>query len=215
MEELAKLVSSVSSLAWPIIFGLLILKLFKPLKTLVESAHARKFTIKVAGNELSMEEASVQQRLITNDIQSKLSKLEKDLAAGKKITLKNTFSTVSSSRRILWVDDNPRNNSFLVAYLQEEGHVVDIALDTKSGIKQFQSQSYDIVISDMGRPEDERAGITLVKKLKQIKENIPFFIFCGNWAAKNLREIALKSGVTEITGSGTTLLSLLPLSKDD
>ena len=59
MESFAKLVSALSSLAWPAIFGILLYKFYQPLKSLIESARGRKFTIKVAGNELTMEELPI------------------------------------------------------------------------------------------------------------------------------------------------------------
>jgi CheY-like chemotaxis protein len=98
-----------------------------------------------------------------------------------------------------------------VASLQEMGHLVDIALDTEEGIRKFEENPYDIVISDMGRPEDKKAGITLAKAIQTMRSGVPFFIFCGGWAARNFREESLSAGVTEITSSGTTLLSRLPL----
>jgi hypothetical protein len=95
---------------------------------LVESARGRKFTIKVAGNELTMEEASEQQRVILSDLQAKLVELEKRLGSGL-ATLQNPISAPpTSSKRILWVDDRPKNNSFFVASLEERGVRVDIAL---------------------------------------------------------------------------------------
>ena len=69
MEPLAKLLSALASLAWPVIFVVLIFVFFDPLKKLIESARGRKFTIKVAGNELTMEEASEIQRQTVSDIQ--------------------------------------------------------------------------------------------------------------------------------------------------
>ena len=64
MESLAKLISALSALAWPAIFCYLLYKFHDPILTLIKSAQGRKFTIKVAGNELTMEEASEQQRKI-------------------------------------------------------------------------------------------------------------------------------------------------------
>lgn len=212
MESLSHLLSALSSLAWPAIFAVMIFKFSEPLKNLIESARGRKFTIKVAGNELSMEEASEQQRLIVSDIQSKLAELEKRLLVNSTEPLKLTNSIFRSSKQILWVDDRPKNNSFLVASLVEQGVKIDIALSTEEGVEKFKTGHYDIVISDMGRPEGEKAGIDLAKKIKALNASIPFFIFCGNWAARNLEEESLNAGVTGITSSGTTLLSVLPLS---
>lgn len=55
MNDLAKLISALASLAWPLVAAVLLFNLYNPIRTLVESALKRKFTIKVAGNELTME----------------------------------------------------------------------------------------------------------------------------------------------------------------
>jgi len=214
MESLSKLITAISSLAWPVIFGLLLYKFHNPIKALIESARGRKFTIKVAGNELTMEEASEQQRKIVSDVQSRLAEIEKQLEGNKAISFNMDAQVVQRSKRILWVDNRPKNNSYLVASLQEKGHIVDIALSTEEGISKFEVNPYDIVISDMGRPEDDKAGITLAKAIQSIRSGVPYFIFCGGWAARNLRKEALAAGVTDITSSGTTLLSRLPLEND-
>ncbi len=211
MESFSHLLSALSSLAWPVIFAAMLFKFSEPLKKLIESARGRKFTIKVAGNELTMEEASEQQRLIVSDIQSKLAELEKRLSITTE-PLNLTSAPMRSSKHILWVDDRPKNNSFLVASLGEQGVKIDIALSTEEGVEKFKTGQYDMVISDMGRPEGEKAGIDLAKKIRALNTSIPFFIFCGSWAARNLKEESLNAGVTRITSSGTTLLSVLPLS---
>ena len=212
MEPLAKLLTALASLAWPAIFAVVIFKFFYPLQKLFESALGRKFTIKVAGNELTMEEASEIQRQTVSDIQSKLAEIERRLASGTPASLALDTNPSRSSKRILWVDDQPKNNSFLVAALEEKGAKVDVVLSTEEGVQKFKGISYDIVLSDMGRPEGEKAGIDLAKKIRSLNPQVPFFIFCGSWAARYLREEAIAAGVNGITSSGTTLLSQLPLT---
>jgi CheY-like chemotaxis protein len=212
MEPIAKLLSSIATIAWPVIVAVLLFKLFAPIRTLIESARQRKFSIKVAGNELTMEEASEQQRQIISDIQTKLAELEKRLTITNAVAPIREFASAPTSKRILWVDDQPRNNSYLVATLEERGFTVDIALSTKQGLENFTSTKYDIVISDMARPEGRKAGIDLARRILSLSPNVPFFIFCGSWAARNLRDESLQAGVTEITSSGTTLLALLPMT---
>jgi CheY-like chemotaxis protein len=214
MESFSELIDTLSSLAWPIIFGIFVYKFYEPIRALIESVRGRRFTIKVAGNELTVEEASEQQRKIVNDVQSRLAEIERRLESTKSIPLRTERTGAPGSKSIFWVDDKPKNNSFLIAALRERGHVVDTALTTNEGIKKFKENSYDIVISDMGRPEDEKAGITLAKKIHSLRSGVPYFIFCGGWAARNLRDEALANGVTEITSSGTMLLSKLPLAND-
>lgn len=213
MDDIAKLVSALASLAWPVLLGLLLFKLQGPIRTLLESALKRKFTIKVAGNELTMEEASEQQRAIVSDLQTKLAELEKRLNLGTaRAAPPIAAPPPTSGKRILWVDDKPKNNSYLMATLEERGVRVDTALSTDEGVAQFKKMAYDIVVSDMGRPESEKAGIDLTRKIKLIRPDTPVYIFCGTWAARTLRAEALAAGVAEITASGSTLLSELPLS---
>jgi len=171
----------------------------------VEAARARKFSIKIAGNELTMEEASKQQIDAFSDLQSKVAELEKRLAAAALVTPPSALP----GKRILWVDDSPKNNSFLVASFENRGARVEIALTTDEGIAMFRRSEYDAVISDMGRPESEKAGIDLARAIKAISPNTPVYIFCGRWAAMNLREEALAAGVSEITTSGSTLARLV------
>jgi CheY-like chemotaxis protein len=210
VDELAKLISALASLAWPIVFAVLLAKLFGPLRALVESARARKFTIKVAGNELTMEEASEQQRALLADVQNKLVQLEQQLAPVA-VVRDVPSEPRSTGKRILWVDDRPKNNSFLVASLEERGVRVETALSTDEALEKLKRQRFDIVVSDMGRPEGDKAGIDLALRMKAVAPDVPIYIYCGRWAADNLREEALAAGVSEITASGSTLLAALPL----
>ncbi len=216
MDDLVKLISALAPLAWPLVIAVLLFKLYIPIRTLVESGTKRKFTIKVAGNELTMEEASEQQRAIVSDLQSKLAELERRLTTSPPpaTTHVQFEAPPATNKRILWVDDNPKNNSFIVASLEERGARVDTALSTTEAIAKFKKLRYDIVLSDMGRPEGDKAGLDLTSKIKSISPKTPIFIFCGSWAARNLREEALGAGVTEITSSVTTLLSALPMSNE-
>jgi CheY-like chemotaxis protein len=212
VDDFAKLISAVASLAWPVVLAILLFKLFEPIRSLVESARARKFTIKVAGNELTMDEASEQQRVLLADVQNKVADLEKRLTLGQPQPSPQIVDVRVGAKRVLWVDDKPKNNSFLVASLEERGVRVDTALSTDEGVAKFKKAPYDIVLSDMGRPEGEKAGIDLAKRIKAISPITPIFIYCGNWAASNLRKEALAAGVAEITSSGSTLLGALPLA---
>ncbi|MEL1263290.1 response regulator [Pseudoxanthomonas putridarboris] len=211
VDALAKLISAVAALAWPLVLAALLYKLYEPIRALVESGRNRKFTIKVAGNELTMEEASEQQRLILSDLQAKLAELERNIRVDPVATMDAPLVEATTAKRILWVDDNPRNNSFLVASLEDRGVHVDTALSTDQAMAAFRKKHYDIVLSDMGRPEGEKAGIDLTRQIKSIRPDTPVFIFCGSWAARHWRKEALEAGASGITSSGTSLLSLLPL----
>lgn len=208
MEAAAKLISALAALAWPLVFGLLLIKLFPSIRELVESARGRKFSIKVAGNELTMEEASEQQRMLLSDVQGKLADLE------KRLPLMNAGGTLSepqapTGNRILWVDDKPKGNSVLVESLEERGWRVDTAASTDEALRRLEHGHFDLLISDMSRPEGRKAGIDLARKVQGMPRVIPVYIYCGKSSATNLREEALAAGVTEITSSASTLMALL------
>lgn len=214
MESLAKLIASCASLLWPVVFAVLLYKLFGPIRALVESARGRKFSIKVAGNELSMEEASEQQRVVLSDLQSKLAELEKRLAArGPEAMAPRASLPLRSNKRILWVDDKPKHNSYLISTLKDRGVTVDTSQDSADALQRLQGSGYDIVISDMARPEGDQAGISLIRAMRGLGLKVPVYLFCSSWAAENLRDQALDAGAAGITASGTTLLSMLPLGE--
>lgn len=209
MESLSKLITALAALAWPVLIAYVIQRFHEPIRGFIESARGRKLTIEVAGQKLTIEEAAQQQRQIVSDLQLKVASFEKKSGPTHRALTQEESLSVLQNKRILWVDDRPKNNSYLVASLEERGIRVDIALTTDDGLQKFRDGKYDIVISDMGRPEDDKAGIDLAKKIRAISSEVPYFIYCGSWAAKNLRSEALAAGVTDISSSGSTLLSEL------
>lgn len=212
MESSAKLIASLASLAWPVVFAIFLYKLFDPIKSLVESARSRKFTFKVAGSELTMDDVSEQQRLIISDLQAKVAEIEKRSNVAQSFEMALELEPELSHKRILWVDDHPNNNIYLAATIEDRGASIVTAQSTDEALEMIEKENFDIVISDMGRPEGGRAGLDLTRKLKELEKELPIYIFCGRWASENLRLEAKAAGVSGITSSATTLLSMLPLT---
>ncbi|EIO9265697.1 MULTISPECIES: response regulator [Vibrio] len=215
--DLVKLMEALSKILWPLIFVYLLFSFKSTIKSLIESATSRKFTLKVAGNELTMDEVTEQQRIIISDMQSEIGDLRKvvDALSSRDDTplIIDESHRAESQRisRVLWVDDQPQNNAFLIANLESMGVTVKTAESTKSALNMYRNGRYDSVISDMGRPEGDRAGIELAREIRMMDNEIPIHIYCGGWAAKNLRDEAIEAGVNSITSSGTVLLSSLDI----
>lgn len=53
--------------------------------------------------------------------------------------------------KILWVDDYPSNNRYIISLFESRNIHFDIALNTKQGIQLFKLHLYDAIITDMGR----------------------------------------------------------------
>lgn len=227
MENLPKLIEAISMLLWPILI-LLAFLVFKPaVAALIESAKSRKFTLKLGGQELTMEEISQQQRSVLTSLEKEIMLLKNDFKVIKTLSHTNdsapqTIEIVSTKdneiRSILWVDDNPKNNGYHVQQLLDMDINVDLALSTSAALKRFNRKNYDTIISDMGRQEDNKfcpsAGLDLLKSIREIDSDIPLAFFTRTKTAKARRKEVLSLGGTGITSSHIELFQLLNISTE-
>ncbi|WP_263355978.1 response regulator [Acidicapsa ligni] len=235
MDAIQKLIQAISSLLWPLITIGLLLSFRPAIAAIIESAKSRKFTLKIGGQELTMEEANqVQQNLIA-DLQARVTEIQKELAgSGNPVfsespVLPGLVAPAASSNveriasetaaeprrisRILWVDDNPKNNSYFIQRLTDRGVHVDLAESTSAGIKLFSSESYDYIISDMGRRDGlnyrSTAGIELLRLIRDKSKTVPFVFFSSASAMQAHGAEALSLGATAFTSSPTELFGML------
>jgi CheY-like chemotaxis protein len=213
MQSTAELLKAISALLWPCLAAALLLALRRPLLGLLQTAHSRKFTIKIGGQELTMEEASAQQGNLIIDIQSKILELEKRIgpqAAPATIVAKPS-SPLTTSRALLWVDDNPKNNSYLVEVFTRQGLRIDTVSSTAEALDRLAHSRYAMVISDMGRTEAGQdrptAGLELLRALKARASEIPLVFYCSSHAVREHRDEAMALGALAITSSGPELLA--------
>jgi CheY-like chemotaxis protein len=220
METVKNLLEGIAAVLWPIIV-VCVLLIFRPaVAAIIESAKSRKFTLKVGGQELTMEEASEQQRTIISDLQRQIIEIRKIVSHGGPIESAKTQKVSTQDRRpirsILWVDDNPRNNSYFVQQLKDWGISVDLALDTSEGIARFRRGLYDCVVSDMGRREGgsyhAEAGLELLREVRRADAQIPFIIFCSSRGVIERGQEAHAAGATGITSSPSDLYGLLRIN---
>lgn len=203
-----KMISAIADVLWPVSFLLLVGIFYRPLKQILLSAKARKFSLKIAGNELSMEEVTEQQRQLLTDLQAKVAHLEAKLEV---LDQNQACPELEDNklRQILWVDDQPHNNAFLVSLLRDLDIQVHQAKSSQEALLLLQGTQYDRIISDVARPEGDHAGLDLLAQVRQRDANVPFILYTGLWAASNLQDVAISQGATAITASGTSLLRLI------
>ena len=89
---------------------------------------------------------------------------------------------------VLWVDDRPNNNIHERQALEALGVSFELAKSTDEALDALKRQSFDAIISDMGRPPDPRAGYTLLDKLRASGDQTPFIIYAGSRAPEHLAE---------------------------
>jgi len=93
-------------------------------------------------------------------------------------------------KSILWVDDNPTNNELAVRALRKLQLDMEHATSTESALAAMQRHHFDLVISDMGRGSDMRAGYGLLKAIRDQGNQVPFLIFAGSDRPEFRREAA-------------------------
>ena len=114
---------------------------------------------------------------------------------------------------ILWVDDNPKNNAFLIDSLNYHGVSVFNAANTKEAVERFKRGAFDCVISDSCRHEGDdadncQAGFELSSLIRELDEDVPIYIYTDE-VTERLKEKAEDVGATAITSSPSELLKLL------
>jgi CheY-like chemotaxis protein len=110
--------------------------------------------------------------------------------------------------RILWVDDRPENNRFERQALEALGIDIDISTSTEDALEKVRRRSYDLIISDMGRPGDPQAGYTLLDDLRRSGNQTPFVIYAGSKSAEHVRE-ARKHGAIGTTNMPQELITMV------
>ncbi len=114
-----------------------------------------------------------------------------------------------SDARILWVDDRPENNTYERQAFVSLGMRIDLARSTNEALaKIHDSRTYDVIISDMGRPPDQEAGYTLLRALREKNIQTSFVIYAGSNLPEHKRR-AQSEGAQGSTNNPVELFELV------
>jgi CheY-like chemotaxis protein len=202
MSQVVEFIKAVTALAWPLIFAILLWKLFPALRSIVTS---RGFSVKIAGMEVSVQAATEQIRTQIDDLQKQVINLRSTRVDQPVVTTLEAPPPTSneknkSPRRILWVDDNPTNNAFEIAQLKARDVDVVQATSTEDALSTLNSSSgFSAVISDMGRREGgayrSQAGLMFLKAMRRAGYTMPFLIYSSQkYASRNDEEVKAAGG---------------------
>lgn len=109
---------------------------------------------------------------------------------------------------VLWVDDNPDNNIYVRRSLEALGVRFVIATSTDDGLEQARRQTFDAIISDMGRGIDRTAGYMLLEELRKAGIQSPFIIYAASADPKRRAE-AKRRGALDATNRPDELFQLV------
>jgi CheY-like chemotaxis protein len=219
MDAFTKLIGAV---IWPVFLMFAVTYFAPSLQDFVK--HLGEGTIKGPGFEISgkrqvdataaITAAAVSRLNLANlspdDTKAVQEQISRSIAgSAKAVEALNSAATQSNrqARQILWVDDRPSNNTYEKRAFESLGFTVTNALSTNDALDQVRRRNFDLIISDMGRPEGPQAGYDLLAKLKEAGVKVPFIIY-SSANTPEMRQEASRRGAFATTNRPDELLHL-------
>ena len=103
-------------------------------------------------------------------------------------------SNAAARRRVLLVDDEPLESSFLKAVLERDGSDVAIEADGQSALKRLGESSFSLVVTDLKMPGLD--GLALLKAVRAERLPLGVVVLTGKGDAQTALE-AMRSGADE------------------
>ncbi|MBV9985458.1 response regulator [Bradyrhizobium sp.] len=167
MDGLAKVLTSVAYLLWPLL-GFYFIYTFGQ-KIIDFLSRLSEGSVKAFGIEAKVIAANA---IVQADLKSETAGASEggpssssQVAEIRRIAsvVTNTFPEEFQGRSILWVDDKPENNSLEIEALTALGLSIRTVTDTETAISDLKTSHFDVVISDMKRGSNYEAGYELLK----------------------------------------------------
>lgn len=202
-----------------LVIGLIVFYIFRNLfPDLKKILDGRQVSIKIFGQELSVQKATHQIGDWVTELQNRVAALEaqypgresiRPIATPEAVQIKDSGDC---SKRILWVDDYPSNNAFIMENLKGRDFDVQISLSTEDAVAKFTALDHDLIITDLGRVEGQRdnpyAGLDLIKRIRQLNDSVPIMVFAGKRGVQ-MRDELIASGASEVTSSGIDVMKFI------
>ncbi|MCO6177206.1 response regulator [Ciceribacter sp. RN22] len=202
--------NALSNFAWPAMAAFLLIKFHPLFASLLKRENMQ---IKVGNLELSVQEAAKHNGADIADLQQRIAIIEANISNEKDIIVNSAeYQNSKKSKSILWVDDFPSNNAFMIEKLKEKGIEVVLSIGTNDALAKIEYNEFRAIITDLGRIEDgvdnPNAGFDLLARLKALGKEIPVLVFAGRRALQN-RAALLEAGAENATNSGVDVLAFV------
>jgi CheY-like chemotaxis protein len=113
-------------------------------------------------------------------------------------------------RTVLWVDDLPANNAWERRALEPYGVRFELARGTDEAMRLIQTHGpFAAIISDLGRPGDRAAGLTLLRELKRGDQPPPPYFIYTSEAGTAIAPVARALGSSNVTADPDELVRMV------
>ena len=104
------------------------------------------------------------------------------------------FGRFFAGARGLWVDDTP----YSILYERDALELAGIATiwvgSTSDALNLLAGNKFDVVISDMGRHENSKAGYDLLESMRQKSDYTPFIVYSSSRLPEHVSEVLERGG---------------------
>ncbi len=203
VKVLDALTRLVGALVWPAFLGLVIFRFRASVGNFMSDLS--EFTLKGGGFEASAKRRQAEAAAALGAANA--TRLDSDgkaeqVARAPRATaqLVSELVTPGVIRRaarsaVLWVDDRPANNIHERQALEALGISFILSTSTEDALQKVARQSFDAIISDMGRPPDAQAGYTLLEKLRALGNQTPYIIYARSRSPEHQAESRRRGAV--------------------
>jgi CheY-like chemotaxis protein len=105
-----------------------------------------------------------------------------------------------AGRSILWVDNQPMNNTYEANVLKRLGASILFARSNDEAEAHLKQDRFDLVISDIGRGLQRDAGYNLLEHIRSSHRRLPVIFYTGNAANADSARVREAYGVTNTPG---------------
>jgi CheY-like chemotaxis protein len=209
-DEVSAIGTLVGAVAWPVVV-LLVAWMFRgALRDVVSRAEEFSLSGPAGMSITAKRQAAATQALV------RASEAKSGAPAPSRGTLRREVEETSRAvvdlgrpPRVLWVDDRPSNNRYEVAAFESLGMAVELSPSTEDALSKItDSRQFDVIISDMGRPPDPRAGYTLLRNLRSRGDRTPFIIYAASRKPEHFDE-AVGQGALGCTNRPKELIAMV------
>jgi CheY-like chemotaxis protein len=196
MEQISVLLQGIvpvaQALCWPVVVFAILLYFGAPLRRFLKEAAEMSLTAGASGIGVTLRRQQIEAAAMLGAATAKsAADAREDEPIPDEVRARGIAGVVDQSVRpgvlrklsqasVLWVDDNPSNNRYERAALEALGIRFTISRTTEDALERIRARPYDVIISDMGRPPDNRAGYTLLDEKDKLGNQTPFIIYAGS-----------------------------------
>jgi CheY-like chemotaxis protein len=195
VDEVTRLLDAIGRLlgvlVWPAVLVFVAVRFRRPIGDFF--GHLGEFSVKAPGLEASarrqVEAAAALGAALATQPGSDGAAMPAQVADVVAAAIPDSRSQRRLQQRIvLWVDDKPDNNRYERKAMEALGIRFALSTSTEDALDQVRQQAFDLIISDMSRPPDSRAGYTLLDALRVMGDRTPYVIYSGSRAPDQVAE---------------------------